>query len=109
MHSIQHQASLRGTLIPNFYTDTKIDAPNMVTLLIWRDFNVQPRNSNAKLAISLAISQAFAIRRINRNRIPTSLGSQRPINFQQVLSMCKTISLAVNQKIIVQMTLFAFN
>ena len=80
IQSIQHHASLRGTLIPMLHTNTKIDAPSLVTLLIWGDFNVQPRNSNANLATSLAILQIFVIRRINRNKLLTSLGSQRPIN-----------------------------
>ena len=65
---IKHQASSREAPIPNLYTSTKIVVPSVVTLLIWMDFNVQPRNSSAKLAINLAILQAFAIRRINKNR-----------------------------------------
>ena len=78
--------------------------PNVVTLLIWRDFNVQPRNFNAKLAINLDILRAFAIRKINRNMHPASLGSQRHINGKQVLYMCKTILIAINQEIQAQMT-----
>ena len=63
MQNIQPHASLRDTLIPNLCTSTKIDVPSVETLLIWRDFNAQPRNFNAKLDISLDILQAFAFRK----------------------------------------------
>ena len=80
MQGIKNQVSSRETLIPNLCTNTKIDAPSVVTLLVWRDFNAQPRNPSADVAISLAILQTFGIRRINKNKPPPSLRNQRPIN-----------------------------
>ena len=66
MMNMQLQVSLREALIPNLCTSTKIDVPSVDTLLTWRDFNVQPRNLNAKFAINLATSLTFAFRRMSK-------------------------------------------
>ena len=70
----------KRNITPNVHTSTKIDAPSVVTLLIQRDSNAQPRNSSARLATSLATSQASATKEINENKLPISLGNLRPIN-----------------------------
>ena len=57
------------------------DAPNVVTQSMWRDSNALPRSINAKLTISLAISQACATK---RNMHTPNQGDLRCTNCKQV-------------------------
>ena len=60
-----------------------IDASDVVTQYMQKDFNVLRENFSAKCATNLDTSLQSAIRRTNRHQTHLSLGNLRCTNFEQ--------------------------
>ena len=74
------QANTRRVLTLDWPTNTRIGVANVVIQHIWKGSSVQPKNTSAKHASSLATTQAYASKKHNKSNLTTSTGNPLYIN-----------------------------